>query len=61
MGLVACRYSQIPGIDYDENFASVINDTTSRILLIVMILWDLKGVIANVERAFLHGDLEHEI
>jgi hypothetical protein len=59
--LVACGYSQIPGVDYDENFAPVINDTTYRILLIVMILWDLKGVIADVETAFLHGDLEHEI
>jgi hypothetical protein len=59
--LVACGYSQVPGIDYEENFAPVINDTTYRILLITMILWDLKGVIADVETAFLHGELEHEI
>jgi hypothetical protein len=58
--LVACGYSQIQGIDDDEKFAPVINGTTNRILLIVMILWDFKGVIADVETSFLHGDLEHE-
>jgi hypothetical protein len=26
-----------------------------------MILWDLKGIIADVETAFLHGNLEHKI
>ena len=56
--LVACGYSQIAGIDYDENFAPVINDVTYRILLIVKILWQLEGVIVDVEAAFLHGDLD---
>jgi hypothetical protein len=56
--LVACGYSQIAGIDYDENFAPVINDVAYRILLIVKILWQLKGVIVDVEAAFLHGDLD---
>jgi hypothetical protein len=56
--LVACGYSQVAGIDYDENFAPVINDVTYRILLIVKIIWNLKGVIVDVEAAFLHGDLE---
>jgi hypothetical protein len=54
--LVACGYSQIAGIDYDENFPPVINDVTYRILLIVKILWKLKGLIVDVEAAFLHGD-----
>jgi hypothetical protein len=56
--LVACGYSQVAGIDYDENFAPVINDVTYQILLIVKILWNLKGVIVDVEAALLHGNLE---
>jgi hypothetical protein len=36
----------------------VINDVTYQILLIVKILWNLKGLIVDVEAAFLHGDLE---
>jgi hypothetical protein len=56
--LVACGYSQVAGIDYNEIFAPVINDVTYRILLIVKILLKLKGVIVDVEAAFLHGDLE---
>jgi hypothetical protein len=26
--LVACGYSQVPGIDFNENYASVINDVS---------------------------------
>jgi Reverse transcriptase (RNA-dependent DNA polymerase) len=31
--LVACGYSQIPGVDFQESFALVINDVTVQILL----------------------------
>jgi hypothetical protein len=31
--LVACGYSQIPGVDFQESYAPVINDVTFRILL----------------------------
>jgi hypothetical protein len=27
-GLVACGYSQVPGVDFQESFAAVINDVT---------------------------------
>jgi len=59
--LVACRYSQIPGIDFTENYAPVMNDVTWRILLFAMIVWNLNTIIVDVETAFLHGDLEEEI
>jgi hypothetical protein len=38
-GLVACEYSQVPGVDFQESFAPVINDVTIRILLIMMLTW----------------------
>ncbi len=59
--LVACGYSQIPGVDFTEHFAPVVNDVTYRIMLVASILWQLTNVIVDVETAFLHGDLEEEI
>jgi hypothetical protein len=59
--LVACGYSQIPGVDFTENYAPVISDVTYRIMLIAEIVWKLSSKIVDVETAFLHGDLEEEI
>ena len=59
--LVACGYSQIPGVDYTENYSPVIHDVTYRLLLIIQIVFGLKARIIDVETAFLHGDLEEEI
>ena len=50
--LVACGYSQIPGVDFQENYAPVIHDVTWRILLVLMILMNLTGVLIDVECAF---------
>ena len=35
--LVACGYTQIPGIDFQNSYAPTINDVTWRLLLILMI------------------------
>ena len=59
--LVACGYSQIPGVDFMEHYAPVICDVTYRIMIIVQILKNLKAKIIDVETAFLHGELEEEI
>jgi hypothetical protein len=59
--LVACGYSQVPGIDFTESYASVIDDDTWRILIVAKLLWRLSAQIVDVETAFLHGDLEEEI
>ena len=32
--IVACGYSQIPGVDFSDNYAPVVNDITFRMLLI---------------------------
>ena len=59
--LVACGYSQIPGVDFQEHFAPVVNDTSYRIMIAIMIMMGLKAKIVDIETAFLHGDLEEEI
>ena len=59
--LVACGYSQIPGVDFTESYAPVINDVSWRILLIIKMLMRYKAMIVNVETAFLFGNLEEEV
>ena len=59
--LVACGYSQVPGIDFAEVFSPVCNDATFRIVLILMIVWGLDSLIFDVITAFLTGNLEEEI
>ena len=59
--LVACGYSQIPGVDFTENYSPVVNDITFRLMLIAKMVFGLKTKIVDVETAFLYGDLEEEI
>ena len=59
--LVALGYRQIPGIDHKDNFAPVINETTFRIILILMMKNNLKAEIVDIETAFLYGNLDEEI
>jgi len=59
--LVACGYSQIPGIDFNDNYSPVVNDVTYRVLLILKMLLKLGVRIIDVETAFLYGILEEEI
>jgi Reverse transcriptase (RNA-dependent DNA polymerase) len=59
--LVACGYSQIPGIDFSEYYAPVVNDAVFRIVIIIQLMWNLSSMIMDVETAFLHGDLREDI
>jgi Reverse transcriptase (RNA-dependent DNA polymerase) len=59
--LVACGYSQVPGVNCNDSFAPVVNNVSFRVLLIAKIGWNLKARIIGVETAFLHGDLKEEI
>jgi hypothetical protein len=59
--LVACGYSQIPGIDFNESFAPVLNDVSFRIMLITKFIWNLEASIVDVETSFLHGEIQEEI
>ena len=53
--LVACGYSQIPGLDFTEiPYSPVINDITYRLLILLSITNGWTNVIINVETVFLH-------
>ena len=59
--LVALGYSQIPGIDYTNNFAPVAHDVSFRIALARMMVEKLDSLVMDVETAFLYGEIEEEI
>jgi hypothetical protein len=39
--LVACGYNQVPGIDFSESFAPVLNDVSFRIIIIAKLVWNM--------------------
>ena len=49
---VAKGFSQIPGVDFTENFAPVVNDVTFRIMLITKILFNLNAEQYDIETDF---------
>ena len=59
--LVALRYSEIPGVDYTDNFAPVAHDVTFRIALARMMVEKLDSLVMDVETAFLYGEIDEEI
>ena len=59
--LVALGYSQIPGLDYTDNFAPVILDVTLRILCFLLLWYRWEAEIIDIETAFLYGELEEQI
>ena len=59
--LVALGYSQVPGIDFLNNYLPVVNDTSFRILLVLIKKNNLDAWSLDVETAFLNGELEEEI
>ena len=59
--LVALGYSQIPGVDYTDNFAPVAHDMSFRISLARMMVEKLDSLVMDVETAFLYRDIEEEI
>jgi hypothetical protein len=46
--LVVCGCSQVPGIDFNESFAPVINDVSFQIILIAKLIWNLEASIIYV-------------
>ena len=58
--LVARGYSQIPEIDYTDNFAPVAHDVSFRIALARMMVEKLDNLVMDVETAFLYRDIEED-
>ena len=54
-------YTQIPGVDFTENHAPVVNDVTFRILIIMKMINKWSSELYDVETAFLNGILEELI
>ena len=59
--LVALGYSQIPRVDYTDNFAPVAHDVSFRIALARMMVKKLDSLVMDVEKAFLYGKIDQEI
>ena len=59
--LVAKGFSQVPGMDFTDNYSPVVNDVTFRVVVARMLLENVKGEGVDIDNAFLNGDLEHEI
>ena len=54
-------YSQIPGVDFTDNFALVVNDITFHLMLSRKIIKKLSTRIIDMEMAALYGEREDEI
>ena len=48
-------------LTFKKILPQLVNDVTFRILLIVMLTWNLKAKIVDIKTAFLHGDLKETI
>ena len=59
--LVCLGYSQIPGVDFSDNYAPLGNDITFRVIMVLRLIYNLHAVLLDVETAFLYGKLEKEI
>ena len=59
--LVARGFSQIPCVDFTDNYSQVVNRVTFRVVVARLLIENLKGKEVDIDNAFLNGDLEHEI
>ena len=57
---MAKGFSQIPGVDFTDNYSPVVNDVTFRVVEARMIIENMKGKVVDIDNAFLNEDLEHE-
>ena len=59
--LVVLGCSQIPGVDYTDNFAPVAHDVSFRIAVARMMVEKLDSLVMDMETAFLYGEIDEEI
>ena len=58
--LVDLRYSQVPGVDHNDNFLPVVSDTTFRCVMILALMNNWEIEVVNIETAFLYVILEEK-
>ena len=59
--LCGLGYTQVAGVDFNTNFAPVVNDVTFRLLLAIKMIKNWNVELIDIETAFLHGDMEELI
>ena len=55
---MACGDSQIPGVDFSENYSLVAHDITYHVLILLVLTYGYDAKIVDVETAFLYGNLK---
>ena len=50
--LVAKGISQIPGVDFADNYSPVVNDVTFRVVVARMLIENLKGKVVDIKMHF---------
>ena len=58
---VAKGFSQVPGKDFQEHHSPVVNDTTTRVVLVQKLVYNLHSRQFDIVTAFLYGLLDEEI
>jgi hypothetical protein len=59
--LVAVGYSQVAGVDFTANYLLVVNDSTFRLMLLIIANLGLKAWIMDKGTAVLNQSLQEEI
>jgi Reverse transcriptase (RNA-dependent DNA polymerase) len=59
--LVALGYNQMPGVDYSDSFAPVINDVSLRLVILLWLQNDWHAKIVDVETTFLYSDFDEKV
>ena len=57
----ALGYSQVPGVDFTDNFTPVVSAVTFRVEWTRMMIEYFDCMLIDVETAFLYGEIEKEI
>ena len=59
--LCAISYTQVAGVDFQDNFAPVVNDVAFWIAIVLMMVYGWDADIIDIKMTFLYGDLDEEI
>jgi hypothetical protein len=59
--LTTCGFNQVSRVYFTESFAPFLNDLSFSFMLIANLVWDMTSVVADIEAALLHCDLDEEI